>query len=93
MTIFTPETLIRCYFGLLVFMLPMAVVAAPLTPFVEKFKLRMQQRGWKGFAWASLGFVLVVFALTVSTAVGYKVWTHQPLQDFLTALIQDILSM
>ena len=93
MTIFTPEALIRCYFGLLVFMLPMAVVAAPLAPFVEKCKLRMRQRGWKGFTWASLGFVLVVFALTLGTAVGYKVWTYQPLQEFLATLIQDILSM
>lgn len=93
MNIFTPETLIRCYFGLLVFMLPMVLVATPLTPLVEKCTLRMRQRSWKGFAWAILGFVLAVFALTVGTATGYKVWTYQPLQDFLTALIQDIVSM
>ncbi len=90
---FTPEACWRTLFGLLVFMLPMAAVASPLTPLVEKCELRRQQGGWKGMTWAGFGLVLCVFVLTVGAVAGYKAWTYQPLQDFLTVLIQDLLSM
>lgn len=90
---FTPEACWRTLFGMLVFMLPMVFVATPLTPAVNKCELLGKQSGWKGFVWQAAHFVLCTLVLTVGAVAGYHAWTYQPFQEFLTVLIQDILSM